>query len=102
MRGLVWFELSRPDPGAGFSRSASESLVRYDSSTSSSPCRADCLFQIALAHLKLGEYNLAKRRVEMLLRLVGGEDFFYSWMEKNLEGSPLGHCRGMYIRGVTL
>ncbi|KEP62097.1 UNVERIFIED_CONTAM: tetratricopeptide repeat protein 11, putative [Hammondia hammondi] len=31
--------------------------------------RPDCLFQISLAHLKLGEYNLAKRRVETLLRL---------------------------------
>ncbi|CEL93881.1 unnamed protein product [Vitrella brassicaformis CCMP3155] len=31
--------------------------------------RPDCLYQISLAHLKLGEYALAKRRVEMLLRI---------------------------------
>lgn len=31
--------------------------------------RPDCLFQLALTHLKLGEYSLAKRRVEALLRM---------------------------------
>ncbi|OEH78183.1 hypothetical protein cyc_01625 [Cyclospora cayetanensis] len=31
--------------------------------------RTDCLFQLALVHLKLGEYSLAKRRVETLLRM---------------------------------
>lgn len=32
--------------------------------------RSDCLYQLAMAHLKLGEYYLAKRRVEMLIRMV--------------------------------
>ncbi|KAL8273990.1 hypothetical protein Esti_002079 [Eimeria stiedai] len=31
--------------------------------------RPDCLFQLSLVHLKLGEYSLAKRRVEALLRM---------------------------------
>ncbi|PHJ23085.1 tetratricopeptide repeat protein 11 [Cystoisospora suis] len=46
-----------------------ESLELFDELLEIGFNRADCLFQIALAHLKLGEYNLAKRRVEMLLRL---------------------------------
>lgn len=31
--------------------------------------QSNCLYQLAMAHLKLGEYYLAKRRVEMLIRM---------------------------------
>lgn len=31
--------------------------------------QSECLYQLAMAHLKLNEYYMAKKRVEMLLRL---------------------------------
>ncbi|PFH37737.1 putative tetratricopeptide repeat protein 11 [Besnoitia besnoiti] len=46
-----------------------ESLELFDELLEIGFTRADCLFQISLAYLKLGEYNSAKRRVETLLRL---------------------------------